>query len=518
MSPIPSEVGMRWSCAIAASLAATLLAQPAAAAPVRTAEGLLEGVQQGDVIVYKGVPFAAPPTGELRWRPPQPVKSWTGVRKADASAPGCIQTPSPPPAGQGPFSEDCLYLNVWRPAKADGPLPVMLWFYGGGFQTGSAGWDLFDASALARHGVMVVTFNYRLGVLGFLAHPELTRESPHHASGNYGEMDAIAALEWIRRNAAALGGDPKRVTLFGQSAGGIMISDLLASPEARGLFSGVIGESNGNFYPTDSRIGGPQSLAAAEKQGADYAAKLGAPTLEALRKLPAEKFLPAPPWARPIVDGWVVPQGAADAFAAGRQIDVPTLVGGNAEEANFPIATPPIKAAAFESELSGFKPFEEKIRAAYPFATDEEAWRARLDFYSDLGFRWTIWTWARLQIRMGKAPVYYYRFEQPEPLKDSALRQRLGAPHASEMFFVFQDERYPPFEWTASDRELAEQMAGYWTNFAKRGDPNGPGLPPWPRFTEASPKVMRLKSPPAADDLPNARQLDLISQLIDHFH
>jgi para-nitrobenzyl esterase len=504
---------------VAGMAMALALAQVAAAAPVKTADGLLEGVRQGDVVVYRGVPFAAPPVGDLRWRPPEPVKAWSGVRKADAFAPGCIQPPSPPPSGSGPFSEDCLYLNVWRPAEAKGPLPVMLWFYGGGFASGSGGSDLFDASALARHGVMVVTFNYRLGALGFFAHPELTKESPHHASGNYGEMDAIAALRWIRRNAKVLGGDPTRVTLFGQSAGAIMISDLVASPEAKGLFSGVIGESSGSFSPVGSPVDGLKPLAAAEKLGADYAGSLGAPSLEALRKLPADKFLPAPDWARPIIDGWVIPGNVADVFAAGRQASVPTLVGANAQEANFPTVMPPVTAERWRANLEGnFKAFAPRLLAAYPFTTDEEAWHARLDFLGDLSARWETWTWARLQARTGKAPVYYYSFEQPEPLKDATLRQRLGAPHASELYFVFQNERDPRFDWTPPDRALAEQMAQYWTNFAKRGDPNGPGLPLWPRFTEEHQQLMRLKAEPVAADLTIGKRLELIDQFLASLH
>jgi para-nitrobenzyl esterase len=509
---------MRLAAAFGA-LAAVFVAQAALAAPIRIADGLLVGQRQGDLVVYKGAPFAAPPVGDLRWRPPQPLKPWTGVRQAIAFAPGCIQGPSAlvPGAGGVPFSEDCLYLNVWRPAEAKGPLPVMVWVYGGGFASGSGGWDLFDGSALARHGVMVVTFNYRLGALGFMAHPALTAESPHHASGNYGEMDAIAALKWIARNAAALGGDPRRVTLFGQSSGANIISDLLVSPEARGLFSGVIGESGGTFAPLGSPAGGAMTLAEAEKQGADYAAKLGAPDLEALRKLPPDRFLPGTEWSRPVIDGWIVPGEPAQLFAAGRQADVPMLAGANSEEANFPGLLPPITAAQLTANWTTqpiLKPFGERLLQAYPFHTDEEAWRARVDFLSDLGPRWQAFTWVRLQAKTGKAPAYLYRFEQPEPLKDAALRQRLGAPHASELYFVFQNERDPRFDWTPADRALAEQMAAYWTNFAKRGDPNGADLPAWPRFTAERPRLMRLKSPPTAAEVENRRQLDLIGELI----
>jgi para-nitrobenzyl esterase len=515
------DVFRTWPAAIAALALAALFAplataQPAGPASVRTADGLLQGVRQGDVIIYKGVPFGAPPVGELRWKAPAPVQPWTGVRKADVFGPGCLQ-PEPPansPGRGGTYSEDCLYLNVWRPAEAMGPLPVMVWIYGGGFTGGSAAWDLFDASNLARHGVMVVTFNYRVGALGFLAHPDLTRESPHHASGNYGYMDAIAALRWIRRNAAALGGDPSRVTLFGQSAGGIMISDLQVSPEARGLFHRVIGESTGDLYPVGTPPG-PKTLADVEHLGADYAKGLGAPTLEALRKLPATAFTSGPPWARPIVDGWILPTDANRAFSEGRQIDVPTLVGTNAQEANFPVPLPSITAVEVRKNWETyFKPHLAALEAAYPFTTDAEASQARLEFVGDINMRWTIWTWAALQSRSGKAPAFVYHFEQPEPLKDVALSKALGAPHASELFFIFQDDRMAGWDWKPADRALAEQMAGYWTNFAKRGDPNGPGLPAWPRFSASDPKVMRLKVGPEAETEPLGARMDLLTQLV----
>jgi para-nitrobenzyl esterase len=506
----------------AAAVALTAPAGTAAraqTAAVHSADGLLEGVRQGDMIVYRGVPFGAPPVGELRWRPPQPVRPWTGVRKADAFGPGCIQ-PEPPassPGRGGTYSEDCLYLNVWRPAEAKGPLPVMVWIYGGGFTGGSAAWDLFDASNLARHGVMVVTFNYRVGALGFLAHPDLTRESPHHASGNYGYMDAIAALRWIQRNASALGGDPSRVTLFGQSAGGIMISDLQVSPEARGLFQRAIGESTGDLDPAGT-IPGPRTLAQVQPLGAEYARMLGAPTLEALRELPASAFLDGPPWARPIVDGWILPTDAYQAFTAGRQTDVPTLVGTNAQEPNFPAPLPPITAADLRKNWETyFKAHAAELEAAYPFTTDEEATRARLEFVGDLNARWGVWTWAMLQARTGRAPAFVYHFEQPEPLKDKALSKALGAPHASELFFVFQNDRMPDWDWKPDDRALADQMARYWTNFAKTGDPNGPGLPAWPSFTKRAPQVMRLKSPPQAEAEPIGARMDLIEQVIRDF-
>ena len=511
---------MGWRGLVAALAMGMAVCGVASAAPVRTDAGLLEGVRQGDLVVYKGVPFAAPPLGDLRWREPQPVPHWRGVRKAVAFGPGCVQDASTVPMRSGSYSEDCLYLNIWRPAASKAGLPLMVWFYGGGFATGSAAWDLFDGSALARHGVMVVTFNYRLGALGFLAHPELTRESGHKASGDYGLMDAIAVLRWIKRNAAALGGDPSHVTVFGQSAGSMMINDLLVSPEARGLISGAIGESSAAMAPLDSRAPGAiASLATSEKAGAGLAARLGAPSLTELRKLPAERFLPGPPFAGPIVDGWIVPKAPRDAFASGRQAYIPTLVGSNAQEVNFPTIQPPATVKDFTGFFeSNFGPFGPRLLKAYPFATDEEAWRARVDFLTDFGFRWQVWTWARLQARTGKAPVFYYQFEQPEPARDPALRARIGTPHASEELFVFQDDRLPDWDWGAEDRVVSGQMARYWTNFAKTGDPNGPDLPAWPRFTEAHPEVMDLKTNPAAGALPGWARLELIDEMIGYFH
>ncbi len=307
------------------------------AQPVRIDTGLIEGIQSGASTVYKSIPFAAPPVGELRWRAPEPAPPWNGVRRADKFGPICMQTGvSVPGAPLEPVSEDCLTLSIWIPAKSRGQkLPVMVWIPGGGFTQESASMPLYWGDALATRGVIVVTINYRVGLLGFLAHPELSRESGHHASGNYGLLDQIAALAWIKRNIAAFGGDPERVTIWGQSAGSMSVSLLMASPLARGLFQRAIGESGGFFVPP-AATGSAEGLflKGAEEQGVKLAADLGATSLEALRKLEPERFLKdgIAGTTHPIIDGYVLPEEPYTVFAAGRQNDVPILIGSNADE------------------------------------------------------------------------------------------------------------------------------------------------------------------------------------------
>src|SRR5579863_8552784 len=308
--------------------AAIQLASVAGAQQVVTESGALTGVHEGGISVYKGVPFAAPPLGDLRWRPPLPVASWTGTRKADAFAPACMQLGVSMPGETPPVvSEDCLYLNIWTPAKkktAHEGLPVIVWIYGGGYINGSASMPLYWGDRLAHKGVVVITIAYRLGPLGFLALPELSRESPHHSSGNYGLMDQVAALEWIHRNIAAFGGDPKCVTIAGQSSGSISVSILMASPLAKGLFQRAIGESGGLFEPLQL---GPQFLLAnAERDGEKYAVSLGAPSLKELRRLPASRLIGnAGGIVHAVIEPYVLPATPYESFASGRQNDVPLL-------------------------------------------------------------------------------------------------------------------------------------------------------------------------------------------------
>ena len=320
---------------------------------VRTDSGAISGVREGGLNIYRGVPFAAPPVGELRWRPPVAAVPWTGTRKVEAFAPACMQTGVSMPGETPPaVSEDCLYLNIWMPAKSlQKRLPVIVWIYGGGLINGSASMPLYWGDQLAKKGVIVVTIAYRLGPLGFLALPELTRESAHHSSGNYGLMDQIAALEWVQRNIAAFGGDPHCVTIAGQSSGSISVSILMASPLAKGLFQRAIGESGGLFEPL--QLGPKFLLANAELDGEKYAASLGAPTLKDLRRLPASKLTgDAGGLVHAVIEPYVLPLTPYDAFNAGQQNDVALLIGSNAEEARAMVDVTHQTAATFDSDIA----------------------------------------------------------------------------------------------------------------------------------------------------------------------
>ena len=379
-------------------VAAAQLASAAGAQQVMTESGTISGVSANGLSVYKGVPFAAPPVGDLRWRPPAPAAPWTGARKTDAFAPACMQVGVSMPGETPPaVSEDCLYLNIWTPAKtAHEHLPVIVWIYGGGYMNGSASMPLYWGDRLAHKGVIVVTIAYRLGPLGFLALPELTRESPHHSSGNYGLMDQIAALEWLQRNIAAFGGNPKCVTIAGQSSGSISVSILMASPLAKGLFQRAIGESGGLFEPL--QLGPKFLLANAERDGEKYAVSLGAASLKELRRLPASQLTGnAGGIVHAVIEPYVLPVSPYEAFASGQQNDVPLLIGSNAEEARAMVDVTHETAATFASDLErSVGQLPTVLVAAYPHATDEEARQAQLDLERDLRFGWDMWAWARL--------------------------------------------------------------------------------------------------------------------------
>jgi para-nitrobenzyl esterase len=468
---------------------------------VQTESGTISGASESGVIVYKGVPFAAPPLGDLRWRPPVPVAPWTGTRKADAFAPACMQTGVSMPGETPPaISEDCLYLNIWTPAKTNTtqePLPVIVWIYGGGYINGSASMPLYWGDRLARKGAVVVTIAYRIGPLGFLAHPELTRESPHHSSGNYGLMDQIAALEWIQRNIAAFGGDPKNVTIAGQSSGSISVSILMASPRAKGLFQRAIGESGGLFEPL--QLAPKYLLANAERDGEKYAASLGATTLQQLRGLPAGQLMGnADGTVHPVIEPYLLPAAPYEAFTSGQQNDVPLLLGSNADEARSLTDVSQVKAATFASDLEhSFGALPPPLVSAYPYTTDQQAKQARLNLERDLRFGWDMWAWARLQAGTGHSPVYYYSFAQPPPFPAGSVYEGWGASHYAELWYVFNHLDQEPWHWSTADRKLADEISSYWVNFARSGNPNGAGLPPWPAFTTADSKVMYLGDPVA---------------------
>ena len=490
---------------MAAVMVALSAGASAMANPVVTESGALQGEAAGPLTVYRGVPFAAPPVGDLRWREPQPVRPWKGVRAATTFAPACMQT-GVSMAGETPpqISENCLYLNIWTPAKSPrAHLPVMVWIPGGGFTNGSASMPLYWGDRLARRGVIVVTVAYRLGPLGFLAHPELTRESRHASSGNYALMDQIAALRWVQRNISGFGGDPARVTVAGQSAGSMSVSLLMASPLARGLFQRAIGQSGGVFEPL--RIAPNYLLANAERDGVAYATSLGAHSLVELRRLAPADLLKGNVFAvsHPIIEPYALPASPYDVFSAGQQNDAPILIGFNAEEARSFIDLGKVKAASFAADLPSFWPvFPPAFLAAFPHATDEEARTARLDLETDIRFAWDMWAWARLQAAAGQGAVYAYRFDHRPPFPADSPQAGWGAGHFAELWYMFDHLDQSSWPWTAGDRVLADRMSRYWMNFAKRGDPNGPGLPSWPRFTRRDGQALRLEAPSTVGDFP----------------
>ncbi len=468
------------------------------AAATAIESGLLEGVQENGIRVFKGVPFAAPPTGRLRWRSPQAPAAWSGIRSADRFAPICMQHGSyPEDAPPEPMSEDCLYLNIWLPPLAEDrqqasarTYPVMVWIYGGGLMNGSASTPLYAGDMLARKGVILVTANYRLGVLGFLAHPDLSRESPQHVSGNYGLLDQLAALRWVQRNIAAFGGDPTRVTVFGQSSGSISISELVVSPLAKDLFQRAIGESGGLFEPVE--LGSDFELADAELGGKAFADNAGAGTLQQLRAIPATELIGKRFNPHAIIDGYLLPLAPYDAYVEGKQNDVAVLIGSNASEGRLFLDGTAVTAANRDKRLSNDFPGLIVSLAGPASATSDEHARATfVAFEGEMRFGWDMWEWARLQAGAG-GRAYLYRYTQESPYRSGDKYFGWGASHGMEMPYVFDHLDQQALPWTAQDRQLASSMSSYWTNFAKSGDPNGPGLPTWPTFRATSTQAMQL--------------------------
>jgi len=481
-----------------------------AAAQVKTATGLVKGTtsSDGSLRIFKGIPFAAPPVGELRWRAPRPAAPWEGTREATEFGSRCLQGQIFGDIVFTDKSEDCLSLNIWTPARgpeAGGQVPVMVWIHGGGFQAGAGAEPRHDGEAFARKGIVLVTFNYRLGVFGFLAHPELTKESGHDASGNYGLLDQIAALRWVQANIAAFGGDPGNVTIFGESAGSFAVSALMASPLARGLFHKAIGES-GAFFPRGAGPLAQRSLAATEERGVKVGEALGAPTLSALRALSGEAVLQAAlktqPWFSPNLDGYVMPEGVDDVFAAGRQSRVPLLAGWNADEARGGVVLGKVKPTAqsfAEETRKRFGDQGDALLKVYPAGTDAEALESAAALASDLFVGYATWKWLETHAKTGQAPVYRYSFDRKIPVAPDAkingvpaTSRDIGARHAGEIEYVFGAlDSLKNVPWEPSDRKLSDAMTTYWATFARRGDPNGSGLPAWPRYDQGG-RVMHL--------------------------
>ncbi len=479
------------------------------ATPIVLDSGVIEGVRDGPLRVFMAIPFAAPPVGDLRWREPQSQAPWAGVRKATTFAPACMQTGVSMPGETPPTtSEDCLYLNIWAPASAKN-LPVIVWIYGGGFFNGSASMPLYWGDQLARKGAVIVTFGYRVGPFGFLAHPELTAESPHHSSGNYGLLDQVAALRWVKRNIAAFGGDAARITIAGQSAGAASVSILMTSPLAKGLFQRAIAESGGMFEPM--QLAPNYQLANAEREGEAYAKSVGATSLAELRALPAAALLKGNAGAisHPVIEPAIMPRSPYDTFAAGEQNDVPILIGSNENEARSLITDlATVKAATFDADITkhwGVLP--PGLLAPYPHTTDTEAVRARLAFERDLRFGWDMWAWASLEASDGKNAVYYYHFAHDPPFPNDSVYAGWGPSHYSELWYSFDHLNQEPWAWTRVDRLLAAHMASYWVNFARNGNPNGKGLPIWPSFTRDNQQMLYLDDPIHAGPVAHVNEL-----------
>lgn len=463
---------------------------------VEVASGRLAGAHSADgsMHVFRGIPYAAPPIGELRWRPPRPPESWSGVRPAVAFAPVCMQTR--PPEGSfyqqefypdaEPTSEDCLYLNVWTAAtRRDEERPVMLWVHGGGFTEGSGSLPSFDGAALARRGVVVVTFNYRLGVFGLLAHPELTAEVPYHTSGNYGLLDHVAVLEWIRRNIAAFGGDPENVTMFGQSSGADDVNVLMASPLAAGLFHRAILQSGSAFA-----FGRKPRLEELEARGAAFADSVADGTIDSLRALSADSLLElAAGFGFSVgVDGRLLPDYVDRVFARGEQHDVPLLAGSTADEGTT-LYGPRLTAERFRGLVErAYGDDAAAFLELYPARTDEQAKASFNASFRD-EMAWGAQALAGLHVRTSGSPAFLYYFDHAPP---GRRPERYGAFHSSELVYVFGTLDAVDRPWTSDDRALSDVMTFYWTRFAAAGDPNGSGKPAWPVFEPEAPVVLRF--------------------------
>ena len=485
---------------VAAACAILMVAWSASSAQVvvQALNGKLQGTVENEVASFKGVPFAQPPVGDLRLKPPQPAKSWRGIRKADAFSPGCMQHKDISRGPwveqymlQGPTSEDCLYLNVWTPADfTRRRLPVYVWFHGGGYTEGAGSVDVYDGTNLARHALIVVTVNYRLGALGFLALPQLSAESPNHVSGNYGFLDGIAALEWVKNNIAAFGGDPAKVTIGGQSAGSGMVHNMCVSPLAKGLFRAAVAESGTSLT---SRM---KDLADAETDGMDFMKSKNVSSLEELRKLPAEEFIPAPGAPRvlrfsPILDGWSIPGIPLDVIEAGKANDVPLLTGMQADEGsgNAPQTYGKIPAAEWHKQVRQmYGDMAEKFEQLYPSPDDAAASIVEKQSARDRG-QASMYLWCSRTANKQNSKIYTYYFNRATPWPE---HPEFGAHHTGEVIYMFSNLDKLPRPYTEDDRKVAAIASGYLVNYVRTRDPNGAGVPKWDSFDTTQPATLEI--------------------------
>jgi para-nitrobenzyl esterase len=508
------------SIAAISSLLLVAAAIPASAAlkqPVQTVSGQLQGApgKNAEVTVFRGVPYAAPPVGDLRWRAPHAVPSWTGVRQANKFGNVCMQNALKPGSfyqvefyeSPESMAEDCLYLNLWTAAsRASEKRPVMVWFHGGGFVEGSGSLPSFDGEALARKGVVLVTLNYRLGVFGFLAHPELSKESAFHASGNYGMLDQLGALKWVKANIARFGGDPENVTIFGQSAGASSVLNLCASPLATGYFRHAIVQSGGFM--------GGGDLSAAEANGVRFAQRVGANSITELRSKTAGEIqrlaIPPPDGKganvsefRPTIDGYFLSTQPREVFRAGKENTHSLLVGSNANEGTtfIPVG---LTEEKFSSQIATrYGARAEEYFKLYPVHSDAEAWDAATTAVRDY--------MAGTALEVGELEkghkTYLYYFDRRPPGHES---EHYGAFHSAELVYVFNNLASVHRPWIEADHQLADAMSSYWVNFAKTGDPNGAGLPNWPAFGSTGDRGIDLGTKIQPQSIPPAERLEML--------
>lgn len=465
--------------------------------PVKIGGGEITGLHDGTLNTYLGIPYAAPPVGPLRWRAPQPVAPWRGQKEANRFAPACAQTAV---WVTHPKSEDCLYLNVWAPESKE-KLPVLVWLHGGGYYGGTAAQDGFNGANLAKRGAIVVTLNYRLGIFGFFFHPELAAEAPYKASGNQGILDQIAALRWVKDNIAAFGGDPGRVTVMGESAGGESVAILVASPLAKGLLHGAISQSGNDGLPMfASESHRFVDRKAAEAKGVAFAKAAGAPRLSDLRKLGVEALHKEAWLPRTYIDGHVLREDLTTTYRNHRQNDVPLMVGWNAEEgkdlAPEILGTGEFTAANHRelvAKLLGRSP-STAVLAAYPGATDKQA-RESINQLTTDWWGWRMAHWAALQNKEGRAKSYVYYFAHQPAQPATPCGYGCGAGHGAEIQYVFDNLDQDKRVWARTDRQLATRLATTWVNFARSGTPNGANLPSWPAYDGSPSTIVRFGEP-----------------------
>ncbi len=512
--------------------------------PVQTEYGLVSGVYNSDrsVSEYAGIPYAKPPVGELRWKAPEVPAAWKGVRVADHFSDCEVQSNLPTFISKLMFltmgtdelshssikdnektSEDCLYLNIWSSAKSNHERrPVIVYIHGGSFTTGSGSIDVYNGENMAKKGALFVTINYRLGVLGFYANPELSKESDYGASGNYGILDQIAALKWVKENIASFGGDPDNVTVAGESAGSMSVSILQASPRAKGLFQRVIGESGGFFGTQGLKHGPMQTLASSEEDGLNLEHSLKKDSIADLRKVSAVDLLKASKAisTRPILDGYVLPDTVYNTFDTGKENDVPALIGSNANESAlflslpWPVSLSPdystMNSTAFHQAINQtYGAFSNRFFRLFPTDNDKDSVESQLESSTTQWFAWHMHTWAELQSSKGKSKVYYYYFNKIQP--GPAGMQALGAYHSSEIAYAYDNLKAVDLPYTNADYKLSDIMSSYWFNFASTGNPNGPGLPEWKPYVKTTDQVMQLGDSVKMISTPNKAELNFFS-------